>query len=70
MTIYNLFWSEDYGTSWAFLGSYESEEKAKKGMMANMAFREIENDELEDYVEDYFIESVTINQYVLKEYNL
>ncbi|MDW4023678.1 hypothetical protein QI305_12180 [Staphylococcus saprophyticus] len=70
MTIYNLFWLEDYGSSWAFLGSYESEEKAKKGMMANMAFREIENDELEDYVEDYFIESVTINQYVLKEYNL
>lgn len=66
MTIYNLFWLEDYGSSWAFLGSYESEEKAKKGMMANMAFREIENDELEDY----FIESVTINQYVLKEYNL
>lgn len=70
MTIYNLFWLEDYGASWAFLGSYESEEKAKKGMMANIAFREIENDELEDYVDDYFIESVAINQYVLKEYNL
>lgn len=42
MKIYNLFWQEDYGTSWAFLGSYDTEEKAKKGMEENFKFRNLE----------------------------
>lgn len=68
MKIYNLFWREDYGTSWGFLGSYDSEEKANEGMQENFKFREIPDDEIEEYEEDYFIEAVTLNQYVLNEY--
>ncbi|MGJ7589051.1 hypothetical protein [Staphylococcus shinii] len=69
MKIYNLFWKDCYGTSWAFLGSYDSEEKAKKGMEENLKFQNLEEDEIEDYIDDYFIEEVSINKYILKEYN-
>lgn len=69
MKIYNLFWQENYGTSWAFLGSYDSEEKAKKGMKENFEFQNIEEEYIEDYIDDYFIEEVNLNNYILKEYH-
>jgi len=69
MTIYNLIWREDYGTSWAFLGSYDSKENAQKGMKENFEFRDILEDEVEDYMDEYFIEKVTLNQHVIKEYH-
>ncbi|WP_193018651.1 hypothetical protein [Staphylococcus equorum] len=68
MTVYNLFWNEDYGTSWAFLGTYDSKENAEKGITENFCYRGIEQDEIHEYEEEYFIEEVTMNQHVVKEY--
>lgn len=74
MKLYNLFWQEIYGTSWAFLGSYDSEEKAKKGIDENLKFRNISDEdlleeELEDYLDDYFIAEVDLNNHVVKEFH-
>lgn len=68
MTVYNLFWNEDYGTSWAFLGSYDSKENVEKGITENFNYRGIEQDEINEYEEEYFIEEVTMNHHVVKEY--
>lgn len=68
MEIYNLFWKEDKRVTWAFLGSYDSKESARKSIEETFAFLDISEEEEEEYINDFFIEIVKLNDHVITEF--
>lgn len=68
MEIYNLFWKEDKRVTWAFLGSYDSEESARKGIEETFAFLDIPEEEEAEFINDFFVEEVKLNNHIIKEF--